>query len=417
LNRPVRNLSFALLLALLCLAAYAPVLNNGFIADDYVLLEWSERLKQDFFFLFTIPPMNFRTTSIALYGLLKSVFGFRYEFFYAFNILLHFINAFLFSRLLMLTTRDKVVAFAGAAMFAVFQAPQEAVMWITGMGETLQGLFVLCTLLAWLKHRYFWSAVFFFLALFSKESALMVLALVPALQWQQRKKLFPPAYGILLIPVAIFGAVFLHTWSTNHFIQKNVYVIGPQAAMVVGRTLLRLLWPWLVVILVLFRIDLRRWPKARPMGAAIAAVTLTLLPYMFLTYSGYLPSRQVYTASMVFVWLLAWLYAQLQNPKLRIAFASAFLVVNLSYLWFQKDRQFELRAAPTNELLKLLRSHQPTQILIFDFPYREPDVPKDVSFLVPGWTRDLVGVYGTGESCTDCLILHWDAQTQTLVSR
>ena len=158
----MRNLSFALLLALLCLAAYAPVLNNGFIADDYVLLEWSDKLKQDFFFLFTIPPMNFRTTSIALYGLLKSVFGFRYEFFYAFNILLHFINAFLFSRLLMLTERDKVVAFAGAAMFAVFQAPQEAVMWITGMGETLQGLFVLCTLLAWLKHRYFWSAVFFF---------------------------------------------------------------------------------------------------------------------------------------------------------------------------------------------------------------------------------------------------------------
>ena len=260
----MRNLSFALLLALLCLAAYAPVLNNGFIADDYVLLEWSDKLKQDFFFLFTIPPMNFRTTSIALYGLLKSVFGYRYEFFYAFNILLHFINAFLFSRLLMLTARDKVVAFAGAAMFAVFQAPQEAVMWITGMGETLQGLFVLCTLLAWLKHRYLWSGVFFFLALFSKESALMVLALVPALQWQQRKKLFPPAYGILLIPVAIFAAVFLHTWSTNHFIQKNVYVIGPQAAMVVGRTLLRLLWPWLVVILVLFRIDLRRWPKARP---------------------------------------------------------------------------------------------------------------------------------------------------------
>jgi hypothetical protein len=237
------------------------------------------------------------------------------------------------------------------------------------------------------------------------------------LQWQQRKKLFPAAYGVLLIPVALFGAVFLYTWSTNHFIQKNVYIIGPQAAVVVINTLLRLVWPWLVVLVVLFRIDLRRWPEPRPLGAAAGAMALALLPYIFLTYSRYLPSRQVYIASMILVWLLAWLYAQLRNPKLRIAFAAAFLTVNLSYLWFQKDRQFERRAAPTTQLLQLLRSHRPTQILIFDFPYPEPDIAKDVSFLVPGWTRDLVGVHGTGESCVDCLILHWDAQTQTFVSR
>jgi hypothetical protein len=411
----VKNLRLGLLLALLCIAAYAPALNNGFIADDYVQMKYSDNLRHDFFFLFKLAPMNFRTTSIALYGVIKTAFGYRPEFFYAFNILLHFANACLLARLLMLTMGDRLIAFAGASMFAVFQAPQEAIMWLTGMPETLQGLFVLCTLVAWLRHRYFWSAVFFFFALFSKESALMVLALVPMLQWQQRKKLFPPAYGVLWIPVAVFVAVFLHTWSANHLIQKNVYVVGPVAGMVVIKTLLRLVWPWLVVLVVAFRIDQRRWPQPSAFAATLAAMTLTILPYVFLTYSAYLPSRQVYMASMILVWLLAWLYAQLRNRSLQVAFATAFVSVNLAYLWFQKDPEFERRAAPTTQLLQLLRSHRPEQILIFDFPYPEPDIAKDVSFLVPGWTRDLVGVHGTGESCTDCLILHWDARTQTYV--
>ena len=403
------------LLGLLCFAAYAPALNNGFIADDYVLLNYADSLKRDFFFLFQFPPLNFRMTSFALYGLFKSVFGYRYEYFYAFDILLHFVNVFLLWRLLRLVAGDKATAFAGAAIFAVCQAPQEAVMWLTAMGETLQGVFVLCTLLAWLKHRYLLSAVFFFIALFSKESALVVLALVPILQLQQRKKLFPVAYWVLLVPPAIFGAAFFYTWSTNHLIRNNIYVISSQAIVVVVKTLLRLVWPWLVVLLILFRIDLGRWPEPRPIVATVGVMSVTLLPYVFLTYSTYLPSRQVYLASMVLSWSLAWLLRQLGNAKVQTAFAGAFLAGNLGYLWFQKDNQFERRAAPTTQLLQVLRSNQPRQILIFDFPYPNPNIAKDVSFLVPGWTRDLVGVNGTGETCTDCLTFHWNAQTQTYI--
>ena len=396
--------------------AYAPALNNGFIADDFVLLKYSDNLKQDFLFLFQVPPLNFRMTSIALYGLLKSVFGYRSEYFYVFSILLHFVTALLFWRFLRLITGGKAVAFAGAAMFAVFSNPQEAIMWVTAVHEVLQGLFILCTLLAWLKKRYVLSAVFFFFALFSKESALMVLALVPMLQWQQHKKLFPAAYWVLLLPSTVFIAAFLYTWSTNPMIQSSIYVISPRAAVVAVKTLLHLFWPWLVVLLILFRLDLRRWPEPRPLLATAGAMFVTILPYIFLTYSSYIPSRQLYIVSMVLTWSMASLLLKLR-PKLQIAFAAAFFAVNVQSLWFKQDTQFERRAASTTQLLQVLRSHQPTQILIFDFPYPYPDIAKDVSFLVPGWTRDLVGVNGTGETCADCLMLNWNVQTQTFVRR
>jgi hypothetical protein len=404
----------AAILAALCAVAYAPALNNGFIADDHVLLSHSQYLKSDFWFLFKYPPLNFRITSIGMYGVLKALFGYRAEYFYAFGILLHFINILLLKHFLVIVTRDARLSFAGAAMFAVFQAPQEAVMWITAMGETLQGLFVLCTLIAWLRKRYVWSALFFFLALFSKESALLVLALVPLLQWQQGEKLLPKAFAVLLAPTAIFALAFLFTWSNNHLIQNHMYVVRPMAAIVVVvQSLLRLIWPWLVVPVILFRFDRGRWPTAWPIAAALGVMAVTMLPYMFLVYSMYLPSRQLYLASMLLMWLTASLWRQWRNKVLQSAFVAVFVAVNIGSIWFQKDSQYEKRAAPTTQLLRLLQSRQPTQLLIFDFAYPYPDIAKDVSHLAPGWTRDLVGVDGTGETCTDCLKLRWNDSTQT----
>lgn len=404
----------AAILAILCAVAYAPALNNGFIADDHVLLSHSQYLKSDFWFLFKYPPLNFRITSVGMYGVLQSLFGYRAEYFYAFGILLHFINVLLLKRFLGIVTRDAGLALAGAAMFAVFQAPQEAVMWITAMGETFQGVFVLCTLLAWLRKRYVWSAVFFFFALFSKESGLLLLAFVPLLQWQQGEKVFPKAYAVLFVPTAIFGLAFLYTWSNNHLIQNDMYVVRPvDAIVVVVQTLARLVWPWLLVPALLFRLDRRHWPAAWPIAATVGAMAVTMLPYMFLTYSTYLPSRQIYLASMLSMWLLASWLQQWDNRILRHAFVAVFVAVNIGYIWFQKDPEYVKRAAPTTQLLRLLQSRQPTQLLIFDFAYPYPDIAKDVSHLAPGWTRDLVGVDGTGETCTDCLKLRWNAATQT----
>src|SRR5438552_10046818 len=172
-RRPVQ----AFALAGLCAAAYACSLNNGFISDDYANLQHAETV-QSIGLLFQFPPLNFRITSFLVYFFLQKAFGGRYEFFYAANIFLHFLNCLLLWKLLVLLGRDTKEAYLAAALFAVFQAPQEAVMWSAAMKETLLGLFVLITLALWLKGRYVLNSISLLLALFSQESTLIAIPIV-----------------------------------------------------------------------------------------------------------------------------------------------------------------------------------------------------------------------------------------------
>ena len=85
LDRLLARRTFLPFLALACLAAYLPAFNNGFIADDYVNLDWAGRFFAHPGFLFTVPPQNFRMTSFVVFEGLKRVFGYRPEVWYAVN--------------------------------------------------------------------------------------------------------------------------------------------------------------------------------------------------------------------------------------------------------------------------------------------------------------------------------------------
>src|SRR5437867_5541853 len=159
------------ILAAATLATFAPALNNHFIADDYVFLEDVENFKTNVFFLFNQPPLNFRMTTFLVFFLLKSIWGYTPAVFYAFSIAVHFINCLLLWILLRLFGRANSEAFTASILFAVFHAPQEAVVWAAGMGEMLQGLCFLAILILWLKERYAPALVCYIIALFTKESA------------------------------------------------------------------------------------------------------------------------------------------------------------------------------------------------------------------------------------------------------
>src|SRR5438094_9656150 len=179
-----------LAVAALCIAAYACCLNNGFIADDYENLRLAESLKSDFWYLFKSPPLNFRVTRFLAYAMLDRLFTQHYEFFYTANIFLHFINCLLLWKLLLVLGRPAGEAYLAAILFAVFQAPQEGVMWIAAMNETLLGSFVLSTLVLWFSGQYFVGAIVLLLALFSKESASIVLLLIPLIRGYRGEKVF-----------------------------------------------------------------------------------------------------------------------------------------------------------------------------------------------------------------------------------
>src|SRR5262249_12048955 len=80
--------------------AYLPILNNGFIADDYVILKRIEILKIQPLYLYSVPPENFRLSSYLVFGVLKEIFGYHAWPFYAVNIGLHLANIVLLFQLL-----------------------------------------------------------------------------------------------------------------------------------------------------------------------------------------------------------------------------------------------------------------------------------------------------------------------------
>ena len=119
-----------ILCCLLAVFAYTPSFNNGFIADDYVILHRTDILKTNLFYLYQVPPENFRFVSYVIFGLLKTLAGYHAWLFYAFNIGLHLANIVLLFRLLQIVLNDDVTARLAVLLFAVFQAPQEAIMWL-----------------------------------------------------------------------------------------------------------------------------------------------------------------------------------------------------------------------------------------------------------------------------------------------
>ena len=405
---------FIVLACLLGAAAYLPILNNGFIADDYVILQRVEFLKTDPLFLYHAAPENFRMVSYLIFGALKAVAGYHAWPFYAFNIGLHLANIILLTRLLQTLLGDKATARLAVLLFAVFQAPQEAVMWLAAMNETTLFFFALLTLLCWSRERRAPAAAFYAVALFCKESAILIPVIVLLMDLYQGKHLSWRKYGWIALPTAIFAGIFLMTLSGNFMLTNRSYAFGVQALVVLGKSLHRLVWPWLYIVLVLVGIKLRRWPNVSLIAGYLACIVVMMLPYMFIAYQTSLPSRQLYLASAVFMTMLAVQLRPLFGTFLLKVIVIAFVAFNVGYLWIRKDPQFEERAAPTTQLIDILRQNKPQRTLIKNFAYPYPDIAKAAALAVPGWDDPAAISTDEGDAeCRECLRLTWNPDSET----
>ena len=399
------------LCCLLAALAYAPILNNGFIADDYVILKRVEILKSQPFYLFQVPPENFRFSSYLVFGFFKALAGSQAWPFYAFNIGLHLANIVLLWRFLRILTNDEMTARLAVLLFAVFQAPQEAVMWLAAMNETTLFFFTLLSLLCWSHKRYVTAALAYAAALFSKESAVIVPALIMMLDLYQEKRLLWRRYVFLLVPTAVFGAIFFFTVSQNFMLTNHSYAFGPQAILVLGKSLHRLLWPWFYIMIALVWARTRQAPSWLTIATYLGGVVLTMLPYMFIAYQTSLPSRQLYTASAVLMTMFAVLLKPLRGTTLLKVVVTAFVAFNIGYLWFRKDRQFEERAAPTTQMVDILRQYPPQKTVIKNFAYPYPEIAASAALAVPGWDPGLLSI-DANLPCNDCLQLEWKPETR-----
>lgn len=405
-----KNWAVILFLAGLCVLAYLPAFNNGFISDDYVILGRLDSLQYDVLFLFQVPPECFRLTSYLCFGILKFFFGYHAAWYYAFNLLIHLINAILLWKLLTRVTRSSQVAFLAAAFFASIQGHQEAIMWLAAMNETLLGLCLLACLHLWDRDLYGLGALVFFVGLFSKESALVFLALLPLLAWRSKGSVrFHRGYALVLGIAAAFAFLFHRLSSSNFMISAGTYAFSFRAVPVLLLSMHRLMFPWIYLAIVLYLAQRRGWKELQSAVWGLAFAAIALLPYIFLTYRNSVTSRQEYLASMGIVWALAVLIHGLGNQQLRRAFILVFLVTNIATIWV-KDRQFEQRAVPTNRLIEQLKERTPQNIAIFDFP-ANPWIAKIAARLAPGWRAEMIYVDPAPSDCPACPALRWDPGT------
>jgi hypothetical protein len=177
-----------------------------------------------------------------------------------------------------------------------------------------------------------------------------------------------------------YGEFWLSQAHDNFFVTKGLYALTPQFFLVYTRSLFRLLSPALIFLGVLFLViyqsgtdnrllrvrlwlsDLRKDRSILFFGGLMA---LAIVPFSFLTYLNHIPSRNTYFPSVGLAGIVGTLFISL-NERLRsawgkrasIALLLSAVSLNIAYIWTKKEPQFLARAAPTQQLIRMLNDPQ-----------------------------------------------------------
>ncbi|MEK7664547.1 MAG: tetratricopeptide repeat protein, partial [Patescibacteria group bacterium] len=97
------------------------------------------------------------------------------------NIIIHLVSSSLVFKLLLKLKRSKIISLFLSVVFLVHPALTQAVSWVPGRNDSLLTVFILASFIFFLdfieknkKKSIFWSVFFFLLALFTKETALIL---------------------------------------------------------------------------------------------------------------------------------------------------------------------------------------------------------------------------------------------------
>ena len=224
LPRTTRQRVFVLLLVALCIVAYAPFLANPYVFDDHNLFGKISFI--DYTFQFTLAPrwLPYATLAHTQVMLDGSITAMRVG-----NLFLHAVNAVLVFVLLhelcLATSAGEdarrenlhalVVATVGAALLAVHPVAVYAVGYVAQRTILMSTLFMLLMLIAYLRwlrsgrtSLWVWSAIWYFLSVFSKEHSVAA----PALAFLLTLVVQRPSIAVfrrLIAPFATYTAIAL----------------------------------------------------------------------------------------------------------------------------------------------------------------------------------------------------------------
>lgn len=380
------------LLSALAVLTYWPMLNLPLVSDDYIQITrsrqygpvsgWGDLLADALY--------RCRATSLVLTHWTEQLFGPSPALFSASSLLLHLLNTLLIYALGRFTLIGWRTSALAAAFFAVHERHHEAVIWYAALPELLVFFFALLCVLCWgqwlsgngqSRRSYLLALLCFALALLSKESAVIVVALlgifalaVPGMRTRAWVALAP----FVLLAVGYTALNFFQAAGNQHHHDGTFSLMAPFPRTVLWSSL-RLLWVWgaLSIVALLYW----RPRHGRPLVFAAALwMVLALVPYSFLTYMPQVPSRHTYLASAGLALLVATALVGLWQQRssrtwIVLLLLGLITVHNIGYLWTKKRPQFLLRAQPTEALVDFA-AHQPGPIFLQCFPYR-PEEGRD----------------------------------------
>ncbi|MDD2735832.1 MAG: glycosyltransferase family 39 protein [Desulfuromonadaceae bacterium] len=200
-NNDNREFLFGLFVATIAFLVYANSLGNGFTLDDDSVILNNPVLRGNFFSLFSSIDTTgetqllpfYRPVTYLTYMIEWHLHGFNPFFVRLANVLLHTANSFLVFRLARSLNKDNVyMALLAGILFAVHPQQSEGVNFNAGGRNTMLACFFSISTYLFhaksiLRENKQWAlagALFFLLGIFSKETAVMILPLIFALEFR-----------------------------------------------------------------------------------------------------------------------------------------------------------------------------------------------------------------------------------------
>lgn len=226
-----KNYKVFILFFVLGFGVYASVIKGGFLFDDEHFIQKNEFVKE-----FNIKKIysssvtegagldgNFyRPNQQVAYAVLYKIFGEKVEVFHIQSILFHVLNAFLLFLLFCVLDFNRMAALIGGLLFLLHPIQTEAVSYISGFADPLSLACMLAGSLLFIKANQesdkpsvlfiALSLVFYVLALFTKESAVVFLPLIALIGFYlfQRNKVKLNTLNIsYLALVVVFTGLYL----------------------------------------------------------------------------------------------------------------------------------------------------------------------------------------------------------------
>lgn len=351
----------------LAFIAYAPALDNFFIADDFNWLHEAATTWRHPTHVFSLVIANFFRPMVHVwFALLRPAFDLHPAPYYAAAILAHGLTGVVVAWATARLTADRLAGGLAGLVFILHFTHFDAVYWLSAISDILGTL--LTTVAVTLavaavrgRGRAGWGALALTpLVLMCKESMVMV---VPLLAWTVWS--FAPARTALrraavwLAPAALFWGGYLAfergVQATSPHVSSGYYALGAHAPRMLLNAFVNFLVPNrfvlpapLVVVVVAAGVVLGvGWGltrRLRPGGGRLALfflgwIVLAFLPCAFFRNYDRIPSRYSYLPSVAFAAAVGWWAAAAwrgMTPRARPLTLAAVLgigLLNVAYLW------------------------------------------------------------------------------------